>query len=728
MGPHRKMHSTQNLMRRGLLIWAVLSLFFLGSGESHGADSSNGFNYFKVINPAKLQDLYGNTLTKSFVLDGSGADENILYQQIFDQLGAEYETIGRRQAALAMNNRGGFTIDGINNIGYSFHRDFADFKISLNRQLAPDLFDDSRWIVTDTFNVYIDASLLLSNLKDQEIIDISEQNLALFGGVEFKRTYTFTHFAPSYEDGLVLDLNKLFFAFKPFRAKSFLTDMDDYEFITKEDSLSVRAGGFVSAPLYSGVSGSAGFLARYERVAKSEILAVGPDDTPKEGERFRISFQTSTSAELGAAARINADFLGILKLTLLSYDFSYTATKSHTINLSLYENDLTRIETDPAFSGALDQVLKHRSADVDILAHNIVQEEYRRKEKISSKYAILILGGARDQETEQVKVIKDGVETNFFRHNSYRVSFTQNIFSRLMHELIKKYIGLSSVINKSSQDARRVRMSYESERNLIAAKEDFDVATKDALSMSFSRELYVAKTLKAFKSTKTKIVDLLADTGGLDPLAVTWVEGDLLVGPMTLKAELKVRHQAIGHFNALSYDQAFDYAHDVCGGLPKTIWEKFRSLFGGCNYRMQRAWNDYYTELTHTNISSSIYKSCSSGKMKWWWSKRKKVEMQKACMLMLTEKDPQQVGRDIPLWRLKDFAESLHRYSKHKLDFYNYFGLQNVFLYGKFDATTNEGGAYKANFSEGKFQGLGVIEDAKMLGTMGRAPASVVID
>ncbi len=728
MGPHQKMQNTKNLVRRGLLIWAVLSLFFFVGGESQGAEGENRFNYFTVINPGKLHEQYGNSLAKNFILDGNAGDENILYQRIFDQLGAEYETIGRRQAALALNNRGGFTIDGINNIGYSFHQDFVDFKISLNRQLAPDLFDDTRWIVTDTFDVYIDASLLLSNLRDQEIIDISEQNLALFGGVQFKRTYTFTHFAPSYEDGLVLDLNKLFFAFKPFRARSFISDMDDYEFITKEDSLSVRAGGFVSAPIYSGVSASAGVLARYERVAKSEILAVGPDDAPKPGERFRISFQTSTSAELGAAARINADFLGILKLTLLSYDFSYTATKSHTLSLSLFENDLSRIETDAAFAGALDQVLKHRSANVDILAHNIVQEEFRRKEKISSKYAILILGGARDQETEQVKVVKSGVETNFFRHNSYRVSFTQNIFSRLMHELVKKYLGLSSVINKSSQDARRVRMSYESERNIIGEKEDFDVASKDSLSMSFSRELYVAKTLKSFKSTKTKIVDLLADTAGLDPLAVSWVENDHLVGPMTLKADLKVRQEAIKHFNALSYDQAFDYAEDICGGKPKTIWERFRSLFGGCNYRMRKAWNDYYTELTHTNMTNSVYTSCSSGKMKWWWSARKKVEVQRACMLLMTQKDPQEIGRQIPLWRLKDFAESLHRYSKHKIDFYNYFGIQNVFLYGKFDATTKDGGAYKANFSEGKFQGLGVIEDAKALGNVGRAPASVVID
>lgn len=727
MGPHQKTQNTKNLVRRGLLIWAILSLFFFLGEDSHAEDSSNQFSYFTVINPAKLQELYGSSLVKNFVLDG-GADENVLYQQIFDQLGVEYETIGRRQAALALNNRGGFTIDGINNIGYSFHQDFADFKISLNRQLAPDLFDDTRWIVTDTFDVYIDASILLSNLKNQEIIDITEQNLALFGGVQFKRTYTFTHFAPSYEDGLVLDLNKLFFAFKPFRAKSFLTDMGDYEFITKEDSLSVRAGGFVSAPIYSGLSASAGVLARYEKVAKSEIMAVGPDDAPKQGERFRISFETSTSAELGAAARINADFLGILKLTLLSYDFSYTATESHTINLSLFESDIDRIETDDAYSAALDQVLKHRTADVDLLANNIVSEEYRRKEKISSKYAILILGGTREQETEQVKVVKEGKETNFFRHNSYRVSFTQNIFSRLMHELVKKYLGLSSIINKSSQDALRVRMSYESERNIVASKEDFDVASTDSMSMSFSRELYIAKTSKTFKSTKNKIVDLLADTGGVDPLAISWVEADQLVGPMTLKSELKVRHEAIAHFNALTYNNAFDYAHDVCGGQPKTIWEKFRSLFGGCNYQMQKAWNNYYTELTHNDMTSSTYKSCETGKTKWWWSSRKKAEVQKACMLLLTQKEPDQIGKQIPLWRLKDFAEGLHRYSKHKLDFYNYFGLPNVFLYGNFDATTAVGGAYKANFSEGKFQGLGVIEDAITLSPVSRAPASVVIE
>lgn len=726
MGPHLKKQGMKEVTKRALLIWCALSALFLISGESEAQDTPD-FNYFEVKDAAKLQSEYGSIGTLASIIGGGTTDENVLYQRIFESLGKEYETIGQRQALLALENRGGFTIDGINNIGYSFHQDFADFKISLNRQLAPDLFDDTRWIVTDRFEVYIDASTLLSNLKDKEIIDISEQNLALFGGVQFKRTYTYTHFAASYEDGLVIDLNKLFFAFRPFRAQSFL-EMSDYEYISKEDFLSFRAGGFVSAPIYQGVSASAGFLARYDRMAKSEIQAVGPEDNPLADERFRISYEKSTSTEIGAAARLNADFLGLLQISLLSFDFSYTSTSSHKINLSLYTNDLARIKSDALFSAELDNVLKHRKANVDVLAKNIVSEEFRRKEKISSKYAILILGGMRDQETEQVQVVKDGVETQFFRHNSYRVSYTQNIFSRIFHEVIKRYLGLSSVINKTSQDAKRLRMSYESERNIVAAKVDYNVVDKDVLSLSFHRDLFVAKTSSTFKKTKDKIVSALAHASGVDPLAITWLEQDLLVGPMNLRSEIKVRQGAIKHFNALTYSEAFDAAKDVCGGEPTTIWERFRSLFGGCYKRMQDAWNEYYVELTHHDITDSIFKSCETGKMKWWWSSRKKTEVQKACMLMLAKKDPAQYGREIPLWRLKDFMENLQHYSDNKIDFYNYFGLSNVFLYGNFDATTNVGGAYRANFSEGKFEGLGVVEDAMQMTGSNRAPASVVID
>jgi hypothetical protein len=102
---------------------------------------------------------------------------NNLYQQILDEMNLEYEHIGQREAARVLGNSGASVTGGLNSIGFSYKRPFIDFSISADRNLAPDIFDDKRWIVTDKFSIYIDASKVMGNLKNQKIIDISDKNL-----------------------------------------------------------------------------------------------------------------------------------------------------------------------------------------------------------------------------------------------------------------------------------------------------------------------------------------------------------------------------------------------------------------------------------------------------------------------------------------------------------------------------------------------------------------------
>ena len=245
---------------------------------------------FKVKNSKKLQKIFQ---TDKF-LGGAGShldEQSPIYQEILGELKETYQEIGQRQAdRIANGNRDLNLIRDLNTIGLSYQKSFVNFQIYVRRQLAPDLFDDTRWIVNDEFTIEVDASKLLGNLHEMKEIDINATNLGAYAGVTFRRTYKYIHFANSYQSGLTTKLDKLFLSFLKFRQLEFLS-LDPYEILKKEDYLSFNAGGVISGPIYGNITGSIGAIAEYERLAKLNIQRVGPDDNPKENEEIRISYE-----------------------------------------------------------------------------------------------------------------------------------------------------------------------------------------------------------------------------------------------------------------------------------------------------------------------------------------------------------------------------------------------------------------------------------------------------
>jgi len=61
--------------------------------------------------------------------------------------------------------------------------------------------------------------------------------MGLFGGVTFKRSYTYVHYADSYQHAVAFNLDKLFFSFLNFRSKNFL-QIEKGELLKKEDTIS----------------------------------------------------------------------------------------------------------------------------------------------------------------------------------------------------------------------------------------------------------------------------------------------------------------------------------------------------------------------------------------------------------------------------------------------------------------------------------------------------------
>ncbi|MCO4795106.1 MAG: hypothetical protein KC493_15420 [Bacteriovoracaceae bacterium] len=708
----------------------VAALLLLMCSEWGYSNESVKFENFKLINQSELRNVYGNNSIGLSIIDFQ--EDNPLYQEILNELNGHYERIGQRQTDRIINSNNGFYIGGLNNIGFRWGKDFFDFAIEVRRNVAPDLFDDKRWIVTDEFDITIDASKVISNLVDRNIIDISQTQYGAFAGVQFKRTYKYVHFANSYNEGLIYHFDKLFLAFAKFRGREWLM-MEPYEFLQKQDYLSASAGGFGTIPIYGNggvnLSASVGAMVKFDLLAKTDIQALGPDDNPREEERFRLSYEKKKGLSAGLSASVQIDFLNLLRMTLLSYDFTYRYEQSSKYYLSFYESDIEALMYDSDLYREVRKLLWHRTPNLDILKYNINSFENRESQIMKSKYMILILGGIRDQKTEHIEIIKDNKIKTFFRHNFYKIRFVQNVFSRLFSDLLGSLFRLPVAINNTASESKTVRVEYDHEENLIKSKEDLDVEKGYKLSVKFTTDYFASKT-KGWSKKKYKMdtIKLLESYSGVDPSVVRLLESDHLHGPVKIHYNWQLGKEAVWYFNGLSSIQKYNYIDEACQVHTKKKWWDFRNLFNFCKWKLKKEFEKYEMELKHTNYTGKLYRDCDKRmKKRYWWSKRKRFFMTRKCMELSSKISKDEINHKIPLWRFKSFVQTLYEKSKNKIDIYNFFGIQHSFLYGNFQAQTESGLPFLTNYNEGKFKDLGVVDTWKQDSNL-RTPASINID
>lgn len=662
----------------------------------------------------------------------SGIFFNPLYQRILDALEGQYERIGHREAQRAIDQRDGFFVGGMNQIGFRWSRDFVDFSFEVHRQLAPDLFDDSRWIVSDELKITIEATKLLSNLRDINLIDLTDKQLHAFAGLKFERRYRHSHFANSYEEGLGIHLDRLFFAFKAFNGKGYL-DLAPYEYIEKRDSLSVIAGGLSHIPLAAhsgvGLSATLGALIRYETLSSVDIHSIGPSDQHLPGERLRVSVEKNHIREIGISSSVQVEFLRILRLTLLSFDYDFIRQKSYRSYLRFFENDFSKLFDNSETSQALSDLVNFRKEEIDILSPYRVSQDIRDIEQKKSKYYLFFRGGMRDQKTEQIKISSKDHEKTFFRHNYEQTKYRESILSSLFSSLIRSIFRIDPRVQDEKRDSKSLRLEYQSERNLVQTREDLHFKREeDNFSIRFGINYSVSEMNRGLrKSQRQRIIGILGRQTGADPLAEKLFENNYLTGPVNLNARFEVGRDGVFYFNHLSPQRKYLLIDEMCGYQPRNIFSFFRNLFNFCRHRLKRSYELYEIELNHQAITSNDYLFCKDYVAQHTRSFWRRTNVMKQCLLSRAKKSPEQKLSEIPLWRLKDFLQLMHTESQDKVDYYFFFGLENIFHYGDLRARSYLGAPFQTHFAEGRFHGLGVVENYKFRQGL-RTPASIELD
>lgn len=654
----------------------------LASGEFSNFSTGQAFNQV-VNNQLSGQDPLDQNDIRNF---------SNIYGQILNTYDQTYDSIGSRLASEARN---GF-FGGVNMIGWRHANDFSNFKVTFNRSIAPSLFREDKYIVSDEIHIEIDASKFLKKMADEDVIRISEANLAAFAGLAFKRTMRYNHFANSVEEGLQTNFDKLFFMFKYFNGSSF-TKLGEYDYLVKEDSFTVNAGAMVTVPIYTYGGIGAGALYKYEKKSKISIQKLGALDERDPEEQIRLTVEDERGSSAGANITVVVDFFKLLKMTLLSYDFEYSYSKTYKTYLSLYSEDLLNSQK----MAQVKRVLRFKSFNNDLFADNIKSKEVRQKEIRKSRYLAFIFGGVKDSQTEYTEIVKDGKLHKFFSHTYEKLRYRENLFSKILTSVLGKLLGYDQLAARTEVNSKNVDISYEADQDLIKTKRDYNIFNKNVFTMEFGSKIRVnQKTRLNAKKIESQMYKAINQRSKSYAKFKPAFDTTQISAPAEFTSSIMLDNSNVAHFMNLSASQVFDKYKRVCRGKSKGFFGKLRSLFSACRHRLYARYNSFLKEWTTANYDAGIYKKCKK-KYRWRYLFRrsKRTAMIQKCMEVAYKKKKDIKMKELPLWKFKDVANNMNNYVVQVDDLRYFFG--NFSNKGSFSAMLNDSTPYKAYYNEG---------------------------
>ncbi len=614
---------------------------------------------------------------------------NPVFAKVINVVGPIYQQVGKSQAEGIILRNQKFDLGQMNHSGFTWQKPMGSFAIWVNRQLAPDLFDDQRWIVSDILTLHVDATTFLTNMRDTGMIDISTKQLAAYAGIEFKREYRYMHFANSFSEGLQKDYTNLFLSFLNFYGTNFLK-MSDYEFMTKKDYLSFSAGAGAHIPVAQGVSLGAGVMVGQNLLSSVEVQKVGLNDSPRPGELFRINFEKENIKEVEASVALQGDFFSLLRLTLLSYEYHYAFSDSEKIYLSVFQHHVDSIKAGSPIQKELANIFMLRRPDPITIRPLIVSRERRTKENKDSHFAIFLFGQLKKGNVEQIKVEKDGTSKTFFISRYESIKYVKGLFATLANAVTKMFTNSELFQGYKVSRSRELALEYEGSQELN--KKDLVQLPEESLSLNIDHEFNAQKTTGFLnKKYKEYAEHFAANFTNVSSQVLKQIKEEKLVGPMKIEVTARINKDGLVYFNSLN---------------QKTI-EQETARICGYNLKQVASWRNYPNFGTNSVLAKG--QDCFQTITKYY--RDYKAELAKS--------------GDMSLWKLREMLIALNRYSDNRADLKVFFGQHNVFYNGNLQARTSDNMVFKTYFKDGVLKSLGVIDDYKRVGEAIRAPASL---
>lgn len=614
-------------------------------------------------------------------------EESLLYQQIRAHLESAHREIGAREVSnLDFLNRQ-FNLGTENFSGFSWQKPYGVVHVWADRQLTPNLLG-SNWLIQDTFTFDIEATTFLEQANSAGITAMTDAEIGAFAGVTFKRTYTYYHYANSYNEGLRADFSKLFLPFMKFNTHS-MSRMGHEEIIKRDDNWTASIGGMIATPPYYGFSLAGGILTQYSYQNLVSVQNINVQDSTS--EKIRVTAKSKQVVSVGVNVNIQAEFLKILKVTIMSADLSYEYASSKEVKLGMSAPEWQHVLDDPTKGSELRSLI-HGYGQVSSLEPYVVELEENESSSLGVRGSLLIWGRLAKTKTEQVRVIKENTVKVFFKSYSQNMRIVQNVFSRIFSAVIYKIFKFPMGTKNSALYNRQVNFEYEATHPQASDPNIARVENTDQFSFVISQSYEAARTDRwidqKFKNDTIWFVDSFTS---LPKDYKTILRSEQLKGPIFIESNLRVEKAGFEYLLKSSDNSVFASISKVCGSNNQDwIIEAARSR------RLKTA--QFGHDLCVKNIGNHF---------------------------LDFKADYHQNALKPSLVKFKSFLTKYYKRADGLIDLTMLFGEENTFIHGQLKATTPQNSQFVTSFSSGQFRGMGVIDNYKR-SVGSRQPASIV--
>ncbi len=623
--------------------------------------------------------------TTPFPVDG---EESPLYERIREHLESAHQEIGAREVHALQLINNSFNLGTENFSGFSWQKPLGVANVWADRQVTQNLFG-ANWLIQDTFTIEIEAVSFLEKLAETGLLLMDQAEIGAFAGITFKRVYTYYHYADSYQNGLSADFSKLFLPFLRFNRFG-IERMSADEIMKREDQWTAKVGGMITSPPVYGFSFSGGVLA--EAAFQNAVSVQNNAISETNAERFRIGINNKGHLNVAVNMSIQLDFFKLIKLTLLNADLNYEYGRAREYTLGLtypqWENAKADLQSSLEFVGVL-----HGVGHIKHLEPFVVRLDESSSSSVEARGNILLLGALKKTKTEQIKVIKDQVVKTFYKNYSQSVVLVQNLLGRIFSAAIYKIFKIPFGVNNAAVFTRQVTMEYEASHPQATDPKVIRLDGSEQFSFVISQSYEAAKTHRLIDwHYKNDVMNFIDRYTTLTKNYIDLVKKEELRGPLMIESNIRIEKSGFDYFAQRSTNEIFGELARACKSWRVIEWikEDQRNAF-----------------MSRLQIGSE------------------------ACVKSLGNKfltfktDYQQNSMKPSIKKFKTFVLAYYKTTSNIGELVALFGVENTFINGRIQSTTNLGTSFLTTFSSGQFRGLGVIDNFKRT-TGSRVPASIV--
>ncbi len=612
-------------------------------------------------------------------------EESPLYEEIRRHLEASHRSIGLSEVQNLNRLNQQFNLGSSNFSGFSWQRPFGAVQVYADRQVTPNIFTEN-WLVMDTFTFEVEAATFLERLTEAGLSAMSATEIGAFAGIKFRRSYSYSHYAASYQEGLSADFSRLFLSFLSFN-QNFMEKMGKEEILKREDVWTASTGGLISTPPLYNISFSAGVLAQYDYQNVTSMR-----NTQAGEHRYLVGVEAKKTTTAGATLELQLDFFKLLKLTLLRYDIDYEYASGKEFTLGFKPEEWEKIKSDTALGGELRGLLKG-AGTVKQLEPYVVRLDESNSSALQQQGSLLIWGRIQKQKTEQIRVIKDNLVKVFYKNYAQNVRAVQNVVSRLFSAVIYKLLKLPLPVNNAAVYSKQFTIEYEATHPQATDPKVIRVESGEQFSFVLSQYYSAARTDRWIDRRFKNDLAWFADNYTTLPKSFKEdIQNEVLKGPMQIESTLRVEKSGFNYLVNAPMDNVFGHLARICNSAKAQQW----SLEGSrrelllekqtgpekCVKDLGLVFVDFKGDYANNFLRPSLAK-------------------------------------------FGDFLKKYYKKSTSLADIQALFGAENTFVNGRIQAQSNVGVAFSTTFSAGQFRGLGVIDTFKRK-TGGRTPASIV--